>query len=65
MILSQPRDETISGYTDENQFPNLEGTSEQFLVTNMQNVESASDRDCSMPKPLLRQTDPSQALVIN
>jgi hypothetical protein len=35
MILVQPGDEAISGYTDENQFPKLESLGKQFLVTNV------------------------------
>jgi hypothetical protein len=65
MILVQPEDETISGYTDENPFPKLESLSKQFLVTNMENVESASDRNCSIPKPRLRQTETPQVSTIN
>jgi hypothetical protein len=35
MILVQLGHEAISGYTDENQFPELESLGEQLLVTNV------------------------------
>jgi hypothetical protein len=50
MILVELGNQAISRQTDENQFPNLEGLSQQFLVTNMQNVECASHRYRSISK---------------
>jgi hypothetical protein len=50
MILVKLGHHAIACHPDENQFPKLEGLSQQFLVTNVQNVEGASYRDCSMPK---------------
>jgi len=50
MILVKFGNQPISRHADENHLPKLEGLSQQFLVTNMQNVEGASYRDCSISK---------------
>lgn len=64
MILVQRRDEAISSNAHENLLTKLESLSEQFLMTKVYNIESASDGNCAMPELRLRQTEPIRSLAI-
>ncbi len=57
MILAQFRNEAIARDSDKNKFSKVESLSQQSLVTEVQNVKCASDRDCSMTELRLRQSE--------